>query len=98
MANRDGSSGGVYIKVPMPFRASMKVSTQFNPRFHHVAYRTFPDAAGVPSFDRSDRALDVLARLRGPRAGATPSRRRRARPRSAAPSAWPREDGWCWPR
>ena len=65
VANRDGSSGGVYIKVPMPFRASMKVSTQFNPRFHHVAYRTFPDAAGVPSFDRSDRALDVLARLRG---------------------------------
>jgi len=64
VANRDGSSGGVYIKVPMPFRASMKVSTQFNPRFHHVAYRTFPDTVGVPSFERSDRALDVLARLR----------------------------------
>lgn len=64
VANRNGSSGGVYIKVPMPFRSSMKVSTQFNPRFHHVTYRTFPDAGGVPSFDRSDRALDVLARLR----------------------------------
>lgn len=64
VANRTQTSGGVYIKVPMPFRQSMKVSTQFNPRFHHVTYRTFSDAEGVPSFDPSDRAGDVLATLR----------------------------------
>lgn len=64
VANRDQTSGGVYIKVPMPFREGMKVSTQFNPRFHHVTYRTFSDADGVPSFDPADRAGDVLATLR----------------------------------
>lgn len=64
VANRSQTSGGVYIKVPMPFRQAMRVSTQFNPRYHHVAYRTFADAEGVPSFDRADRALDVLAKLR----------------------------------
>ena len=65
VANRSQTSGGVYIKVPMPFRSSMKVSTQFNPRYHHVTYRAFPDDVGVPSFNRSDLALDVLAALRG---------------------------------
>jgi hypothetical protein len=64
VANRTQTSGGVYIKVPMPFRSSMRVSTQFNPHYHHVTYRTFADAEAVPSFDRSERAPDVLAALR----------------------------------
>ncbi len=64
VANAAQSSGGVYIKVPIPFRTSMKISTQANPLYYHVTYRAFPDAEGVPSFDPSDRAGDVLARLR----------------------------------
>lgn len=69
VANAAQSSGGVYVKVPMPFRQSMRISTQANPRYYHVTYRTFSDAAGVPSFDPSQRAGDVLAALRsaGPR-------------------------------
>ena len=36
VANASRSSGGVYIKVPMPFRQSMKISTQVNPRYYHI--------------------------------------------------------------
>lgn len=78
VANADQSSGGVYIKVPMPYRTSMRVTVQNNPRFYHVAYRRFPDAVGVPAFDRADRADDVIALLRN--AGI-------ADPKPAAPGA-----------
>ncbi|MCP3804214.1 DUF2961 domain-containing protein [Allokutzneria sp. A3M-2-11 16] len=64
VGNRDDTSGGVVIKVPMPFRTSMKVTTQHNPLFHHVVYRSFPDAVGVPAFDPADRATDVVDKLR----------------------------------
>ena len=83
VANAAQSSGGVYIKVPMPFRQSMRISTQANPRYYHVTYRTFANADGVPSFDPSQRAGDVLGALRGaglrdpkpPAAGAVTVRR-----------------------
>ncbi|GGM01750.1 DUF2961 domain-containing protein [Nakamurella endophytica] len=61
VANADQSSGGVQIKVPMPYRSSMRVTTTNNPLFYHVTYRTFADASGVTTFDPSDKALDVLA-------------------------------------
>jgi hypothetical protein len=64
VANADQSSGGVYIKVPMPYRESMRVTTTNNPFFYHVIYREFDDAEGVQTFDPSDRAEDVLALLR----------------------------------
>ncbi|WP_246842913.1 glycoside hydrolase family 172 protein [Allokutzneria sp. NRRL B-24872] len=64
VGNRDDTSGGVVIKVPMPFRQSMRVTTQNNPMFHHVVYRTFADAEGVPAFDPKDKAADVITRLR----------------------------------
>jgi hypothetical protein len=64
VANAAHSSGGVYIKVPMPFLSHMVVSTQENPRYDHVVYRTFADAAGVPTFDPGQGAGDVIARLR----------------------------------
>jgi hypothetical protein len=57
------TSGGVYIRVPMPYRSSMRITTQNNPYFYHVGYREFPDANGVPTFDPSDKAEDVLALL-----------------------------------
>jgi hypothetical protein len=60
VANADQSSGGVYLKVPMPYRESMRVTTQRNPLFYHVTYRTFPDAEGVATFDPSDKAQDVI--------------------------------------
>jgi hypothetical protein len=63
VANAAQASGAVYIKVPMPFRRSMRVSTQFNPRYYHVNYRTFP-SPGVVTFSRRQRAADVLAILR----------------------------------
>jgi hypothetical protein len=64
VANADQSSGGVYIKVPMPYRQSMRVTTQNNPYFQHVTYREFADAEGVATFDPSDPARDVISTLR----------------------------------
>jgi D-arabinan exo alpha-(1,3)/(1,5)-arabinofuranosidase (non-reducing end) len=63
VANADQSSGGVYIKVPMPFRERMRITTDTNPLFQHVTYRRFDDAQGVATFDPADPALDVIERL-----------------------------------
>ncbi len=64
VADATRSPGGVYIKVPMPYRDSMRVSITRNLQYYHVTYRRFPDPIGVRTFDRSDRAEDVLAMLR----------------------------------
>ncbi|WP_084525821.1 glycoside hydrolase family 172 protein [Nocardia vaccinii] len=64
VADAGRSPGGVYIKVPMPYRDSMRVSIARNLQYYHVTYRRFPDPIGVRTFDRSDRAEDVLAMLR----------------------------------
>lgn len=64
VADADQSSGGVYIEVPMPYRESMKITTEHNPLFHHVSYRSFADAEGVTAFDPSDPAEDVVETLR----------------------------------
>jgi hypothetical protein len=64
VANANQSSGGVYVKVPMPYRDSMRITVQNNPNFYHVDYRHFPTADGVATFDPTDRADDVLAVLR----------------------------------
>ncbi|MEV0404064.1 glycoside hydrolase family 172 protein [Actinoallomurus sp. NPDC050550] len=64
VANADQSSGGVYVEVPMAFRRSMRITTQHNPIFYHVTYRTFADDRGVSTFDPSDKAADVIATLR----------------------------------
>jgi hypothetical protein len=64
VANAEQSSGGVYIKVPMPYRSSMRVTVQNNPGFYHLSYRRFPDPAGVTTFNPADRADDVLAKLK----------------------------------
>ncbi|WP_051266519.1 DUF2961 domain-containing protein [Nakamurella lactea] len=61
VANADQSSGGVYIKVPMSYRSSMRVTTTKNPLFYHVTYRTFADAVGVSTYDPADKAADVVA-------------------------------------
>jgi len=64
VANADQSSGGVYIKVPMPYRENMRITTQNNPFFYHVTYRAFENVEGVKTFDPSDKALDVIDTLR----------------------------------
>ncbi|WP_255956059.1 DUF2961 domain-containing protein [Streptomyces odontomachi] len=64
VANADQSSGGVYVKVPMPYRQSMRVTVTHNPFFYHVGYRHFTDAAGVTRFDPSDPATDVVDLLK----------------------------------
>lgn len=61
VANADQSSGGVYIKVPMPYRTKMRVSTTVNPLFFHVDYRDFADAKGVSTFNPKEVPLDVMA-------------------------------------
>ena len=38
----------------------MRVTTEENPFFQHVAYREFADARGVKTFDPADKAQDVL--------------------------------------
>ncbi|MBB4685786.1 glycoside hydrolase family 172 protein [Amycolatopsis jiangsuensis] len=65
VGNGADTSGGSVIKVPMPYRHSMRVTVQHNPLFYHVTYREFPGSAGVATFDPADRALDVVDRLRG---------------------------------
>jgi hypothetical protein len=64
VGNGDDTAGGSVIKVPMPYRQSMRVTTQANPLFYHVTYREFADADGVHTFDPSDPAQDVVDRLR----------------------------------
>jgi len=64
VANAAQSPGGVYIKVPMPYRHSMQISVASNLQYYHVDYRQFSNADGVTIFSPSDPALDVLATLR----------------------------------
>jgi hypothetical protein len=64
VGNGEDTAGGSVIKVPMPYRESMRVTVQANPRFYHVDYRSFSDADGVRTFDPTDKALDVIAKLR----------------------------------
>jgi hypothetical protein len=64
VANAVQSPGGVYIKVPMPYRRSMRISVAANLEYYHVDYRQFATADGVTTFSPSDPALDVLATLR----------------------------------
>lgn len=63
VANANESSGGVYIKVPMPFRSQMRITTDQNPRYYHVYYRTFATSAGVHAFNPGDHARDVVSNL-----------------------------------
>jgi hypothetical protein len=60
VANVDQSSGGVYIKVPMPYHDSMRVVVENHPSYYHVDYRGFASAAGVSAFDPADEARDVI--------------------------------------
>jgi hypothetical protein len=65
VGNGEDTAGGGVIKVPMPYRQSMRITVQHNPLFYHVSYRTFADAQGVSTFDPADKATDVLDLLRG---------------------------------
>ncbi|MGO9383839.1 MAG: glycoside hydrolase family 172 protein [Mycobacterium sp.] len=64
VANARQSPGGDYIKVPMPYRQSMRISVATNLQYYHVDYRKFSTADGVTTFSPSDPALDVIATLR----------------------------------
>jgi Protein of unknown function (DUF2961) len=64
VANAAQSPAGVYIKVPMPYRQSMRISVASNLQYYHVDYRQFSTANGVTTFSPSDPALDVIATLR----------------------------------
>ena len=64
VANAAQSPGGVYIKVPMPYRRSMRISVASHVEYYHVDYRQFPTADGVSTFSPTDPALDVLDTLR----------------------------------
>lgn len=60
VANAQESSGGVTLKVPMPYRESMVITTSENPLFHHVSYRSFATAEGIETFDPEEIPTDVL--------------------------------------
>lgn len=64
VANSAQSPGGVYIKVPMPYRWSMRISVASHLEYYHVDYRQFSNADGISTFSRTDPALDVLDTLR----------------------------------
>jgi hypothetical protein len=78
VANAAQSPAGVYIKVPMPYRHSMRISIAKNLQYYHVDYRQFSTADGVSTFSPSDPALDVIATLRAAGTGD---------PKPAAPTA-----------
>lgn len=63
VADANQSSGGDSIDVPMPFQSSMTVTTTHDPDYYHVGYRSFPDSAGVTTFDPTEPATDVVAEL-----------------------------------
>ncbi len=60
VANASQSSGGVTIKVPMPYRESMKITTTNNPQFYHVSYRKFASAEGIETFNPNYVPTDVM--------------------------------------
>jgi hypothetical protein len=64
VANAAQSPAGVYVKVPMPYRQSMRISVGSNLQYYHVDYRQFSNAEGVRTFSPSDPALDVITTLR----------------------------------
>lgn len=64
VANAAQSPGGDYIKVPMPYRQSMRISVASHLEYYHVDYRHFPNADGVSTFSTSDPAADVVDMLR----------------------------------
>jgi hypothetical protein len=64
VANAAQSPAGVYVKVPMPYRQSMRISVASNLQYYHVDYRQFSNAEGVRTFSPSDPALDVINTLR----------------------------------
>src|SRR3984893_18361854 len=64
VANAAQSPAGVYVKVPMPYRQSMRISVASNLQYYHVDYRQFSNAEGVRTFSPSDPALDVITALR----------------------------------
>jgi D-arabinan exo alpha-(1,3)/(1,5)-arabinofuranosidase (non-reducing end) len=64
VANAAQSPGGDYIKVPMPYRQSMRISVTSHLEYYHVDYRHFPTSHGVTTFSTTDPALDVIATLR----------------------------------
>jgi hypothetical protein len=63
VADSGQSSGGAYIRVPMPFRRSMRVVTENNPRYYHVIFRAFGRATGVRTFRPSSLGTAAFARL-----------------------------------
>src|ERR1700757_5475669 len=64
VANAVQSPGGVYIKVPMPYRQSMRISVASHLEYYHVVYRRFSTADAVTTFSPADPGLDVLAAFR----------------------------------
>ena len=64
VANAAQSPAGVYVKVPMSYRQSMRISVASNLQYYHVDYRQFSNAEGVRTFSPSDPALDVITALR----------------------------------
>ena len=86
VTNADQTSGGVYVKVPMPYRDSHARHGPEQPAASTTSnYREFADAAGVTTFDtdRPSRGRDRRScRARAPPIPNPPSpaRRPRARP------------------
>jgi hypothetical protein len=64
VANAAQSPAGVYVKVPMPYRKSMRISVASNLQYYHVDYRQFSNTEGVRTFSPSDPAFDVINLLR----------------------------------
>lgn len=53
VASARQSSGGTYIHQPMTFHSSMIITTDHDPKYYHVSYRTFDSSANVPTYTTS---------------------------------------------
>lgn len=64
VADARRASGAVWIKAPMAFRESMRITTSSAPGYVHVNYRSFDSDEGIARFDPADPAAGVRAALR----------------------------------
>jgi hypothetical protein len=90
VANAAQTHAAGYIKVPMPYRAGMRVSLSGTSTggYYHVTYKRYADAMGVPSFATADTATDVLETLASSASGTRDPKPAPAGPVQVASSAF----------
>lgn len=61
VGDSNDTSGGSVIKAPMPYRNTMLITTEYNPHYYTVVYRTFPSWVNVTTFDPGEDVTDIVS-------------------------------------